>query len=52
MTAMMIDGLAIVLELIIYFFLFRHFFGRAKFLPFMPGLAYFRFACRGLPCRT
>ena len=33
MTAMMIDGLAIVLELIIYFFLFRHFFGRAKFLP-------------------
>ena len=33
MTAMMIDGLAIVLVLIIYFFLFRHFFGRAKFLP-------------------
>ncbi len=33
MTAMMIDGLAIVLELIIYFFFFRHFFGRAKFLP-------------------
>ena len=31
MTAMLIDGLAIVLELIIYFFFFRHFFGRAKF---------------------
>lgn len=33
MTTMLIDGLAIVLELIIYFFFFRHFFGRAKFLP-------------------
>ena len=33
MTAMMIDGLAIVLELIIYFFFFRHFFGGAKFSP-------------------
>ncbi len=33
MTAMMIDGLAIVLELIIYFFFFRHFFGKAKFSP-------------------
>ena len=31
MVAMAIDGLAIVLELIIYFFFFRHFFGKAKF---------------------
>lgn len=31
MVAMAIEGLAVILELIIYFFFFRHFFGRAKF---------------------
>ena len=31
MVPMAIDALAICLELIIYFFFFRHFFGRAKF---------------------
>ena len=30
-AAMAIDALAIVLELIIYFFFFRHFFGKEKF---------------------
>lgn len=33
MAAMAIDALAICLELIIYFFFFRHFFGKAKFSP-------------------
>ena len=31
MVAMAIDALAILLELIIYFFFFRHFFGKEKF---------------------
>ena len=33
MVSIAIDALAICLELIIYFFFFRHFFGKAKFSP-------------------